>query len=626
MTRRPSRYGRRRAAILAGVYVLMIAHFVHWKIAGETLAPLELNEVMHTLELGLVTAGFLFMCVALLSVLVFGRFFCSWGCHILALEDLCAWLLAKIRIRPRPVRSRLLLLVPPLAMMYMFAWPQVKRLAVTAWPSLRTTLGDVPTFAWRLHSDEQGWASFVTSDYARNLPGPGIAIITFLVCGFAMVWMLGSRSFCTYGCPYGALFGLADRCAPGRIVLSGDCTGCGQCTAACDSDIDVHDEVRRFGKVVHPGCLKDLDCVSACPTSGLRFGFTRPAMFKSWSSDGRRPRPGMPWREDLLAGAVFVLTLVVFRGLYESVPFLMTLGLGSILALAAVIGLRLLTRPHVRVQGLLLKSQGALRRAGRYSAFGLVMLGLFVGHSAAVRFHEVRSIHRYEAVCASVSAGTVHPMDAEVTRALEDHRFLDRWGLWSPEGYSRRHAELAMFRGTWKEAATALRRVIEHAPEDAPARLRLAHALIARGEASEAERVLHAALDKAPGHHDPESIRLAAWTGLGELYGDTGRYGESAGCFRKALDLDPECARLHYNLGIVLGASGHVEKGVASLGQAERLTPNDPDVHHHLARLLTASGRPDEAEVHRRMSARLRDRRQRRPSRALPAHPANRGS
>ena len=78
----------------------MVAHIVHWKLAGRTLAPLELNEVMHTLELGIVTAGFILMALLVLATFVFGRFFCSWGCHILALEDASTWLLEKVGIRP----------------------------------------------------------------------------------------------------------------------------------------------------------------------------------------------------------------------------------------------------------------------------------------------------------------------------------------------------------------------------------------------------------------------------------------------------------------------------------------------------------------------------------------------
>ena len=153
-SRRPVNYSRWRAATLALVYLLITIHILHWKIAGRTLAPLELNEVMYTLELGILTAGFVFMAFAVLATMVFGRFFCSWGCHILALEDLCAWILGKMKIRPKPVRSRVLLWVPVIAMLYMFAWPQAARLAAGQ---------QMP--ALHVRADAQGWASFVTTNF-----------------------------------------------------------------------------------------------------------------------------------------------------------------------------------------------------------------------------------------------------------------------------------------------------------------------------------------------------------------------------------------------------------------------------------------------------------------------------
>jgi len=209
---RSGKYGRRRALALGSVYVLFGFHLAHWKLAGETLAPLELNEVMYTLEAGVVTAGFLLMVTLAVGTAIFGRFFCSWACHILALEDLCSWMLRKLRIRVQPVRSRLLSVVPLAAMFYMFVWPQVLR-----WIEGR------PLPRWRILADADGWASFATRDFWRNLPGPWVAGSTFLVCGFAMVYVLGSRSFCFHGCPYGALFAFLDRLAPGRIKLTGDC-------------------------------------------------------------------------------------------------------------------------------------------------------------------------------------------------------------------------------------------------------------------------------------------------------------------------------------------------------------------------------------------------------------------
>ena len=193
-------FARWRAFSLSLVYVVFAVHIIHWKITGTTLAPLELNEVMYTLELGIITAGFLFMCFLVLGTLIFGRFFCSWACHIMVLQDLCAWLLRKVRIRAKPIRSRILLWVPPLTAFYMFIWPQILR----TWHSKA-----FPEF--HLRTDAEGWASFVTDNFWRNLPTAWIIVLTFLVCGFAIVYLLGSRTFCTYVCPYGAIFALADR-------------------------------------------------------------------------------------------------------------------------------------------------------------------------------------------------------------------------------------------------------------------------------------------------------------------------------------------------------------------------------------------------------------------------------
>ncbi|MBT4766882.1 MAG: hypothetical protein HOO04_00805, partial [Phycisphaerae bacterium] len=83
-TPRPhSGYGRRRAIVLILVHLVIAIHITTWLVFGETLAPLELNETMFTLELGIVTVGFLLMALIILSTLIFGRFFCSWGCHVL---------------------------------------------------------------------------------------------------------------------------------------------------------------------------------------------------------------------------------------------------------------------------------------------------------------------------------------------------------------------------------------------------------------------------------------------------------------------------------------------------------------------------------------------------------------
>ncbi len=122
---RKSRTSRWRAAALIILYLLMIAHIIQWRIMGATISPIEPSESMYTLQQGAINAGFIFFALAILATLIFGRFVCGWGCHIVALQDFCAWMLKKVGLVPKPFRSRLLVYVPLIAALYMFVWPKV---------------------------------------------------------------------------------------------------------------------------------------------------------------------------------------------------------------------------------------------------------------------------------------------------------------------------------------------------------------------------------------------------------------------------------------------------------------------------------------------------------------------
>src|SRR5215471_5535464 len=100
---RKSKAGRRRAIVLLLVYVVMVLHYAHWKSTGRTLSPVEPSESMRFSQSGVVNAGLLFFALSIGSTLLFGRWFCGWGCHVVALQDGSRWLLSKIGIRPRAV-------------------------------------------------------------------------------------------------------------------------------------------------------------------------------------------------------------------------------------------------------------------------------------------------------------------------------------------------------------------------------------------------------------------------------------------------------------------------------------------------------------------------------------------
>jgi len=571
-------------ASLVVVHVLMVLHFVHWKVAGRTLAPLEFSEAMITLEIGVVTAGFLFMGLALLSAAVFGRFFCAWACHILALEDLCAWALKKLGLRPNAVRSRLLLLVPPAAFFYMFLWPQVSLL-----------LRGEPTPAWRLAGEGEPWASFVTDDYWHMMPTLGVAILSVIGCGFLVVYVLGSRSFCRYVCPYGAALAVADRLSPGRIVRVGSCDGCGACTAACSSGVNVHAELDAYGTVVDSGCLKSLDCISACPNGAIRWSLTKPSLLRgAFGLGASRRRFSVTLGEDLLIAAVFLVTFFVVRGLYGIFPFLLSLTIAAMLAIVALLGVRLVKDESVKAWRTQLKVQGKCTRAG-FVVGGLALaLGLLLAHSALVRTHEWLGVRAFD---------RIGPEAPDATRVAREHlETAERWGLAPTPAVEGRLESLYLSIGEPARAVPYLRHRLARAPGDDHLRLHLARTLFASGEAGEAERLARAVLD------DPEcdteaGARAAAL--LGSLRASAGDAAGAILAYREALELAPEDGAAHRALGELLSSTGDFEGAARHLARAVELEPDVAAAHYNLAVLLARLGREEEALEHYQRAAQL---------------------
>ncbi len=392
-----SRMGRWRAAVLITVHLLIVAHIVQWLVTGSTVSPVEPSESMQTLELGDINAGFIFFVLAILATLVFGRYFCGWGCHVVALQDLCTWLMNTIGVRPKPFRSRLLVWAPLAFGLYMFVWPTFKRVALL--PGIEAMGLERPVWL-RGVADFHGLGSeLIVSDFWATFPPWYVAIPFFVVIGFAAVYFLGSKGFCTYGCPYGGIFGVVDRVSPGRIVVNDDCHQCGHCTAVCTSNVRVHEEIRDFGMVVNPGCMKCMDCVSVCPNEALSFSFARPAALRKPVDQEAKARQAkirknpkrfdLNWAEEIALAAVFVGMFLAYRGMFNLVPMLMAGGMAGIGTFVVWKGWSLVARPNVRVQSLVLKSKGRLRVLGVLAAMlvlGVAVSAIWSGAVAGLRF------------------------------------------------------------------------------------------------------------------------------------------------------------------------------------------------------------------------------------------------
>ncbi|MBL8748544.1 MAG: 4Fe-4S binding protein [Planctomycetes bacterium] len=493
---RPSNVSRRRAYVLIGVHVLIGLHFLHWAVTGKSVSPVEPSEAMQTVELGRINAGFLLFTALIAGTLVFGRWFCGWACHIVALQDLCAWLLGRIGLKPRPVRSRLLVLAPWLVAGQMFAWPIVQH---WLFPAEKT----LPRVAdWQLE--------VMSTDLWATFPKWIMAPMSVLVVGFLIVWWLGAKGFCTHGCPYGAFFAVADRFSPMRIKVTPSCDACGHCTTVCTSNVRVHEEVAKHGRIVDPGCMKCLDCVSVCPKEALHYGIGKPAFFAT-SQQRVQARSDFTWPEEIAVALVaFVATQWTFRGAWfgEGVPFLLSVATGVITAVFVLLVWRLVRRRDVTFQHTVLKEGGRLTHTGRWGGALLVGWLLFTAHTFVAQRLKDAAIAEFRALAAP-GASAVAP--AALQSVLATTERAHAWDLVDDPVVGEMRALLLRRLGRHADAEAAFLAVLDarggfsYAESD----LILASYFMdpARRRYDEAERLIDAVLARMPDHSQAREMK-----------------------------------------------------------------------------------------------------------------------
>jgi len=90
----------------------------------------------------------------------------------------------------------------------------------------------------------------------------------------------------------------------------------------------------------------------------------------------------------------------------------------------------------------------------------------------------------------------------------------------------------------------------------------------------------------------------ADWhSNLGIVLQDGLRLDDAAAAYRRAIAIDPSHANAHSNLGVVLRANGEMAEAEAAYRAAIRINPEHSDAYHNLGVLLNAQQRPREAAM-----------------------------
>lgn len=633
-----------RVAVLVLVHVLFVVHLWHWIAKGTTISPVEPSESMYAIELGKLNAGLVFFALAILSTFIFGRFFCGWACHVVALQDLCAWMMKKIGIHPKPFRTRLLVITPLLLGLYMFVWPTFEREAVlpllkwanVAWPTwLLGEPGVRPEFS----------NAFMTDDFWHTFPTWQVAIPFFLVCAFATVYLMGSKAFCTYGCPYGGIFGVVDKVSFGKIVVSDACEGCGHCTATCTSNVRVHEEVRDFGKVMDPGCMKCMDCVSVCPNGALSWSFAAPSMFTKPRTLEAEVRQSAPKRYDLSLGleaALLVAGIAIFwcyRSMLNAVPLLMAAGMAAVAVYLLFRTITLFRDANVRGAHMQLKLKGKITVAGWAFALMTVVALAAAAWSGAVRINLWRADAGDLAITTPYDAvfgpGYV-PSTSDQAAARQTLVYFDRAGP-RPDGFGWAHTKERLVRMAWLAAVAGdrtrseqlmrqalpmgdpgpdlimglsrlmqlrnapvaelhemYRATLEKHPEFASVRTAQAELFAA---ANDRDGFLRSA-DEAAKRPEPGAQTLA-----GRIYLQLGQGEKALAAFAKAAELQPKSGPAMYELGMAQAMTNKLDAAAVSLQKAADLDAVSPVPLQRLAEVFDALGKPTEAARAREQAA-----------------------
>ena len=581
-----SRVAKRRLWVLLTVQVLIIAHVLMWWLStqygwfgGYTLSPIEPSESIETVSDGIVNAGAIFFATALLSTALLGRWFCGWGCHVLLLQDGCTWLLKRAGIRPRAFRSRLLMLAPLALALYMFVWPLAYRFLVA--PFTR------PDLTW------PGFSShLLVRDFWATFPGVTVAVFFLGICGVLTVYMLGSKGFCTYGCPYGGFFAPLDRLAPVRIRVNDNCQGCAECTAVCTSNVRVHEEVATHGMVIDNGCMKTMDCIEACPNDALSMSAGPNA------AGGPRPKRtwDLTWPQEFAAAALMLVLFLVWRGAWGVIPMLMAMG-------TAACGTWLLWRVYTMVRSDNAKwLKWQLKRAGKVQGKGWVVLAV------ATLFTIVTFQNAVVQASAFRSSLTMQPHTIRHTlatpiatgsQASEVHQALEHlaptmdlrsggWAIVESPAHRYARARLLAMQGKLHDAHTEMVVVMAHArPTEAAWRDGFAlHTLLLPEDETQAwaEVVL-------ADHPDWGGLRtdVVAWLT------STGRASDALDMAAEAMSL--EDARRLMLRAVDLLQAGRAVEALPLMQDYVNATPKDTLARAALARLLLSLGHTTQAGV-----------------------------
>jgi tetratricopeptide (TPR) repeat protein len=329
----------------------------------------------------------------------------------------------------------------------------------------------------------------------------------------------------------------------------------------------VHAEVKQYGMVVDPGCMKCMDCVSVCPNDALYFGFGKPALLAPKSNVIKR-HYSLTWPEEIVGALVYLGSFLAVRGVYALVPFLMALGCAAVTTFLTLKTWRLLRAREMSFYRFNLKSSGKIHKAGlAFAAFACAWIGLNA-HCGWVRYHEFLG---------NVAFEKFHLPDELALAQLDPSHWL------SPADREN------IVQG--KEHYLAARRTALFVNNEALQKLAWFEYLL--GDASQSVQTLHT----AAAYQKDESKALSLYY-RGAILNRLGRYDEARVSLDEALAERDDLILARQEKGESLWQLGHRDEAVSVWNDAVQRNVRLPLANNEIAGAARLSGNVEQADVH----------------------------
>lgn len=283
-TQVPSMRHRLRMISLALVHIYIVFHLVTWHVFGVEIWGKTAMMGVPSLVKGNINAAAIMVLLILGSVLLFGRGFCGWVCHMRGAIEFSDWLLRKLKIpRYNKLRRKNILLntryrwMFRLGALFVLLLPVIvlisqKGYAFTVNPMTPPPLADLPGYENKLFAGNAPFNVDIGVTAPDILLAISMALLIMFTMSFLMNLFYGQGAFCRILCPYAPLLTPLMNISgiQQKITRMNQCCGCRSCSQACPQGIDVSREIyHNNGKVTNRECIKCYNCIDACDDNVL---------------------------------------------------------------------------------------------------------------------------------------------------------------------------------------------------------------------------------------------------------------------------------------------------------------------------------------------------------------------